>query len=270
MSASNFSLKSSAKLVWLKRGLGLSVLLGFAWLVISAVSNDISDEELNPIVVKAPELIKQRPETPGGMKIDHQDKQLFDLLESETSVDSVNKAVIAKAKQVELQNNVLATQAIQKKELSAKLALEKEEARKAEELKAQKAEIAKNVVKVKKVEVKKVETKTAPVAAKVEPKKVEPKVETTKPAAVVTAKSGWAVQLGSFRKDADANRAVGVYTKKVGNVLTGLTSYVKKVDLGAKGTVYRVYFTGLRDKEHAKQICSQLKVQKQACLRAKI
>tara|TARA_Y100001960_G_scaffold206587_1_gene215654 strand:- start:1875 stop:2657 length:783 start_codon:yes stop_codon:yes gene_type:complete len=260
MSASNFSLKGSAKALWIKRGAAVAVLLGFAWLVISAVTSNVNDEELEPTLVKAPTLVKQRPETPGGMKIDHQDKQLFDLLESESSSDAVNDAVVAKAQATEAKNAELAKQAVEKKEL-------------AEKVKTQEA--AKPVV-----------VKTVPVAPKAEPVKVQAakveKVVAPKPApapvkevakaevkkAVVT--SGWAVQLGSFRRTADAERAVTVYNKKVGNILGGLTPFVKKVDLGAKGTVYRVYFTGLKDGAHAKQICAQLKAQKQACLRAKI
>ncbi|HAG53326.1 MAG TPA: hypothetical protein DCL21_06040 [Alphaproteobacteria bacterium] len=259
MSANNFSLKSSAKVVWLKRGSAIAVLAGFAWLVISAVSNNVDNETLEPMVVKAPEMVKQRPETPGGMKIDHQDKQLFDLLESETSSDAVNDAVIAKAKDLDAKNAELARQAIEKKALAEKVKVTKVAPKivkvepKAE---VKKVEVAKPVVKTVKVE------KPVQVAKKEAPKSV--------PVVKTSVANGWAVQLGSFRKNADAKRAVGVYNKKVGNILVGLKPYVKRVDLGEKGVVYRVYFTGLKDKEHAKQICSQLKVQKQACLRAKI
>lgn len=253
MSANNISLKSGAKSVWLKRGAVLAVLVGFTWLVISAVSNNVQDENLEPTLVKAPESVKQRPETPGGMKIDHQDKQLFDLLESESSSDEVNDAVVAKAVATETKNAELAKQAIEKKALAEKVAV------KTTPVKAPAAVVAPKPV--------------APVAKKVEAKvvkAVKPVVTETKKVVAKVATSGWAVQLGSFRRAADAERAVGVYTKKVGNILVGLNSYVKKVDLGVKGTVYRVYFTGLKDGAHAKQVCSQLKAQKQACLRAKI
>jgi cell division septation protein DedD len=282
MSANSISLKASAKFVWIKRGIALSVLLGFAWLVITAITTDLSDEELNPVVVKAPELVKQRPETPGGMKIDHQDKQLFDILESESSVDVVSEKILKQNQEAALRNEQLASAAIEKKKLEAEKAMQELEAAKlAAKIAEEKAKAAAQAAKVQAVEVKKVEI------AKVEPKVLNKeqakttvqavKVEAAKPVAKPVAKtttvataSGWAVQLGSFRKDADANRAVGVYQKKVGNILTGLNPYVKKVDLGAKGTVYRVYFTGLKDSDHAKQVCSQLKAQKQACLRAKI
>jgi cell division protein FtsN len=278
MSANSISLKASAKFVWIKRGIALSVLLGFAWLVITAITTDLSDEELNPVVVKAPELVKQRPETPGGMKIDHQDKQLFDILESESSVDVVSEKILKQNQEAALRNEQLASAAIEKKKLEAEKAMQELEAAKlAAKIAEEKAKAAAQAAKVQAVEVKKVEI------AKVEPKVLNKeqakttvqavKVEATKPVAKTTTvakASGWAVQLGSFRKDTDANRAVGVYQKKVGNILTGLNPYVKKVDLGAKGTVYRVYFTGLKDSDHAKQVCSQLKAQKQACLRAKI
>lgn len=255
MSANNFSLKSGAKTVWLKRVLAIAVLAGFAWLVVSAVSNNMQDENLEPTLVQAPDMVKQRPEVPGGMKIDHQDKQLFDLLESESSSDAVNDAVVAKAQATESKNAELAKQAIEKKALAEKTAV--------------KQVVVKQVAVAKPAPVAVVKPVEAKVAAVV--KKVETKIATevkTIEAKVVT--SGWAVQLGSFRRSADAERAVGVYTKKVGNILVGLNSYVKKVNLGAKGIVYRVYFTGLKDGAHAKQVCAQLKVQKQACLRAKI
>lgn len=244
MSAHNFSLKTGSKNLWIKRGLAAAILAGFAWLVITAVTT-VDDENLEPTLVKAPTLIKQRPETPGGMKIDHQDKQLFDLLESENSSDAVADAVIAKAQATKEKDEALAKQAVEKKQLAAKAEIKKTVVKKAEPVKAV----------VKTVETK----KAAPVVAKKETKVTTAKVTT-----------GWAVQLGSFRKTTDAKRAVSVYTKKVGNILVGLNSYVKKVDLGTKGVVYRVYFTGLKDGAHAKQICSQLKAQKQACLRAKI
>lgn len=253
MSAQNFSLKSGAKSVWFKRGVALGVLAGFAWLIIAAVTSSNDNENLEPTLVQAPDMIKQRPETPGGMKIDHQDKQLFDLLETETSADETTDAVVAEAKASENKNAELVKQAIEKKALEEQ---KTEEATKTVVLDVKPEEPVKTV-EVKQVVAEQPAKTATPAPA---PVKEEAKL-------VV---SGWAVQLGSFRKDSDAERAVSVYNKKVGNILVGLTPHVKKVDLGEKGTVYRVYFTGLTDGEHAKQICSQLKAQKQACLRAKI
>lgn len=246
MSANNFSLKSNSRSVWLKRAIAIFVLLGFTWLIITAVSSTSSEENLNPELVKAPTMVKQRPDAPGGMKIDHQDKKLFDLLESENSSNSVSDSVMEKAAATANKDVALVKQAIDKK--------------------AQEVQKEATIVETK------VETTKAPVAQKVveivDTKPVEVKAQAEVSKNVVT--SGWAVQLGSFRKTEDAQRAVGLYTDKVGNTLAGLTSYIKRVDLGDKGVVYRVYFTGIKDGESAKQICSQLKVQKQACLRAKI
>jgi cell division septation protein DedD len=244
MSANNFSLKSNSRSVWIKRAIAIFVLLGFTWLIITAVSSTSSEENLNPDLVKAPTMIKQRPDAPGGMKIDHQDKKLFDLLESENSSNSVSDSVIEKAAATAHKDVALVKQAVDKKTQEVKQAAEVVET---------KVEDAKEKVTQKVVEI--VDTKPVEVKAEVEKQ---------------TVTSGWAVQLGSFRKTEDAQRAVGLYTDKVGNTLAGLTSYIKRVDLGDKGIVYRVYFTGIKDGESAKQICSQLKVQKQACLRAKI
>lgn len=282
MTANNFSLKSSAKVVWFKRGVAASVLVGFTWLIVSAISSNVEDENLEPALVKAPEMVKQRPETPGGMKIDHQDKQLFDLLESETSTNDVADSVLAKAKDLENKNAQLSAQAIEKKELAEKLAQAKQQeelakakaeqaARAAAELERKTAALkAQAAKKAETVEVKKEQLTEVKQQMAVTKKEIKKEVKELKAEVAKAQTTGWAVQLGSFRKTADAERAVGVYNKKVGNILVGLNPYVKKADLGAKGTVYRVYFTGLKDKEHAKQICNQLKAQKQACLRAKL
>lgn len=247
MSSNNFSLRVNKRALWIKRISAVLVLGGFGWLVFSAVSNTVDNEDLNPSLVKAPLVIKERPENPGGMEIAHQDKQLFDLLESEESASNVSEKVVKKSQAVEDRTQQLAKQAIEKKEIA------KQVEQKVQQQATQELEVSKPIQQ----EVKK--EPEAPVVNKVQVQE-----------AVAEQYSGWAVQLGSFTKVEDANASVTIYNKKVGNILIGLTPYVKKTDLGAKGIFYRVYYTGLKDGEHAKQICQQLKIQKQACLRAKL
>lgn len=245
MSLKKFSLQSSNRIVFMKKLIAVLVLLGFAWLIVSAITNSVDSEELEPKVIKAPEMVKYRPVSPGGMKIENQDKQVFDLLETETSVKDNPTFVVAKSKAAEKRDEELKQQALEKKQ-------QKEEVKK--EHNAKKVEVSKKVVSKENEKEPSIKSAQKEKAVKIFSKDI----------------TGWVVQLGSFRKESDAERAVGIYNKKVGNILQGLSPYVKKASLGEKGIVYRVYFTGLKDKGHAKQICDQLKAQKQDCLRTKL
>lgn len=106
-------------------------------------------------------------------------------------------------------------------------------------------------------------------------------VAEAKPAPVVVAKpapvkaasvvSGpWAVQLGSFRKEVDAEKAAKTYQGKFSTLLHGLNSVVKSADLGDKGVVYRVYFKGLESQADARTLCNKFKAQNQGCLTAQL
>ncbi|MCP4356097.1 MAG: SPOR domain-containing protein [Proteobacteria bacterium] len=217
MSRLKCPLRCGKYIVLIKRIIPVVILAGFGWLVVSVITSGVDTESLEPATVKAPDVVKYRPVSPGGMKIAHQDKKVFDLLDAKTSQND-SKFVLAESKKEE-------------KKISKKI--------------AEKRPVKKVIKSIKKEEV-------------------------SKSVVVLKNVTGWAVQLGSFRRTADAERAVKIYQGKVGDILQGLNSYVKEVDLGEKGVVFRVYFAGLKDKDHAKQICLQLKAKKQGCLKAKL
>lgn len=255
MSLQNISIKNTKKVALIKKTLAAVVLVGFAWLIFSAVSTNVETENLEPQIIKAPKVVKVRPTSPGGMQIDHQDKKVFDLLESSTSAGE-SDFVVMESQNTEKRLESLSKKAVAKAKVT-KVEIEKEEVSKP--------------IAVKKVTLRKAEPEVIKTPKKVVIKKVEKvekikKIESKKQKVVSKAK-GWALQLGSFRKVTDAERAVTIYTKKVGAELKGFAPYIKKASLGDKGTVYRVYFTGFSDKNQAKQVCDKLQAKKQACFR---
>lgn len=219
---------------WIKRVVVIGVLVGFVGLVSYVALNrdSITTEELNPTLVQAPEgAIKERAVEPGGMEVPHQDKEVFDLLSNQTAEND-----------------------------STELA---EEATAAVEAKVQEAAPVADAAK---------QQAAAMVAPTATPKAAEPvapvatqPVETAKPAPAMT---GWAVQLASFTKEADAQKAINTFRQKH-TVLTNLQPQVRRVQL-EKGIYYRVVFGGLPNSTAASAVCAELKKSNQGCLNVKL
>lgn len=226
---------------WIKRVVVIGVLVGFVGLVSYVALNrdNIATEELNPTLVQAPDsAIKERAVEPGGMEVPHQDKEVFDLLSSSTEAENAELAA-------EATNAVSgATQAPAPVVSNPPADAAKQQA----------------VEMVKPVETPKAAEPVAtakPVAA--------PKTETAAPVAAV---KGWAVQLASFTKETDAQRAISTFRSKH-TVLTNLQPHVRRVQL-EKGTYYRVIFGGLPNSTAASAVCAELKKSNQGCLNIKL
>ncbi len=105
------------------------------------------------------------------------------------------------------------------------------------------------------------ETATAKPTALVPPA-AAPAAETAAPA------SGGLLQIGAYKSQAEADAAWNSYKTKHAELLAGTTSDVKQVDLGAKGTWYRLRVaTG--DKGAAAALCEKLKAEGGVCFPAK-
>lgn len=114
-------------------------------------------------------------------------------------------------------------------------------------------------------------TKPAPVhAAEVAP--IRPSVtsapESAAPAATPTAAGSGILQIGSYKSEADAGAAWIAYKAKHSTLLAGMTVDVKQVDLGAKGTWYRLRIVAA-DKSAAIALCDKLKAEGAACIPAR-
>jgi len=111
--------------------------------------------------------------------------------------------------------------------------------------------------------------KPAPAAVAIATKPVAaPTQVTAAPAAAPAASGGSLLQIGSYKSEADANAAWSAYRAKHGALLAGLSSDVKQVDLGAKGTWYRLRIVA-GDKSSAVALCDKLKAEGAACIPSK-
>ena len=111
--------------------------------------------------------------------------------------------------------------------------------------------------------------KPAPAAVAIESKPVLlPAPQSAAPAVTPAATGGSLLQIGSYKSEADANAAWAAYKAKHGSLLAGLSSDVKQVDLGAKGTWYRLRIVA-GDKIAALTLCDKLKAEGAACIPSK-
>jgi cell division protein FtsN len=111
--------------------------------------------------------------------------------------------------------------------------------------------------------------KPAPVQqAVVAPPKPAPVPAVTEaPAAAPPAGAGL-LQIGAYKSEAEANAAWKSYRAKHSSLLSGMSSDVKQVDLGAKGTWYRLRIVA-GSKDDASSLCTKLKADGGDCLLAK-
>jgi len=84
-----------------------------------------------------------------------------------------------------------------------------------------------------------------------------------KPAA---ASGGIVLQIGAYKSQADAATAWKTYQAKHAALLAGYSDNVQQVDLGEKGTWYRLRVGGFSDREVATALCDRLKADGGACI----
>jgi hypothetical protein len=87
------------------------------------------------------------------------------------------------------------------------------------------------------------------------------------PASTAPAGSGL-LQIGAYRSEAEANAAWTTYKAKHAGLLGGASTDVKQVDLGAKGTWYRLRIV-TATKSDATALCAKLKAEGGDCILAK-
>lgn len=106
-----------------------------------------------------------------------------------------------------------------------------------------------------------------PVALRKAPEVKAPVAQTAaKAAEVETEKSGYRIQLAAFRKPDLADLAWNRLMKAHGDLLGGLTGHMARVDLGKRGTFYRVQAGTFLNEAAARATCGKLKAKKQDCI----
>jgi len=118
--------------------------------------------------------------------------------------------------------------------------------------------------------------KAAPPVVKATPAPAPEKVATAEPTpapvetkAAPAASGAYVLQIGAYKSEADADAAWRTYHGKHATLLSGYSQDVKKVDLGAKGTWYRLRVGSFSDKDAAKALCTKLTAEGGACFPAK-
>lgn len=87
--------------------------------------------------------------------------------------------------------------------------------------------------------------------------------------ASVSSSGGALLQIGAYKTESDAMSAWKTYKAKYGAVLNGAGPNVLKVDLGDKGTWYRLRIGSFAGKDAAAAVCEKLKASGGACIPAK-
>jgi cell division protein FtsN len=105
------------------------------------------------------------------------------------------------------------------------------------------------------------------------PEPAAEQVAATEPPTPAPAKApaagAYVLQIGAYKSDEEAAAAWRTYRTKHASLLAGYSEDVKKVDLGEKGTWYRLRVGAFADKDEAKSLCAKLTAEGGACFPAK-
>ena len=80
------------------------------------------------------------------------------------------------------------------------------------------------------------------------------------------AAGGYVLQIGAYKSQADAETAWKAYQGRHAALLAGHSQNIQQVDLGEKGTWYRLRVGGLGDREVALALCDRLKADGGSCI----
>jgi cell division protein FtsN len=119
-------------------------------------------------------------------------------------------------------------------------------------------------------EIRTTTTAQAPAPEAAPPPPAPKPVEATPAAAPASAAAGaYVLQIGAYKSEAEADTAWSSYHAKHAGALSGYAKSVKQVDLGAKGTWYRLRVGSFASKDAAAALCSKLTAEGGACFPAK-
>ncbi|WP_417318410.1 SPOR domain-containing protein [Emcibacter sp.] len=189
-----------------------------------------------PVVRADKSVIKVKPEDPGGMKVLHQDKEIFEQVAGNAEQ---KEEVLGSSSEIPM-NRPSADTPSQNPSEEVNAALPPsppgDEA-----------------------------GSTAAASSKVEDQ-VAPAASPTPKPAVVAGSGDFMIQLGAFSQLSSAERLWANLSEKHASLLGGLSPDYMVVDRGDKGVLYRVRGGNIKDRASADKICDQLKKADQGCL----
>lgn len=235
----------------------LAVAAGAIWYAFE-LTNRVGEEGVAPLIKADEGPSRVKPDEPGGMEVPHQDKAVYEELGGDKAAAAPKAESLLPPPEQPLPR-------------PAPAAVEREPTKVIPIINA--------VEESPPAPPAAPEPKTVTAAAKETPP-AAPMVEEAKPAPVSPAAGGsemqmaakpaaatgsYRVQLSSMRSSADADAAWKKMQKTYPDLLGGLAVNVVKVDLGEKGTYYRVQ-AGAMSEQAAKDLCAELKRRNADCL----
>jgi len=218
----------------------IALLVLFAGVVFFAYKQGLKQGALdNPPIIRADNApIKVAPENPGGIKIPHQDRSVYDRISGADDNNSGSDTEHLLPSPEEPIQIAPSQQAAQTEKPAAAVPTTVPET---------------------------ASQGTTPETIVVKPAPVTPAIPIQEPAEKTTAVAtgNYVVQLAAFRDEPSARAAYSKLQNKF-PALKGLSADIQKADLGPKGIYYRLR-AGYLSKADATALCTDLAAQKQAC-----
>lgn len=283
----NFDLEEKRNEINNSRSLFIGALAGLAmaavvgWFVLAPQYQSGEEEEV-PVIRRPQEEVKIPPVEPGSVEISNQEKTVYDIIErkpenpEEANVLPPSEqpnadAIEALVEEVTARENTAPaakTNEIRAESLAApvqpaEVKTEPEKAPAAVEAAAEKPVAGKAEAQVP------AETKAVKPAVKAE--RPAPEAKEAAPAAAkgkTIAKGAWQIQLMSSPNRAAVEKSWKTMSAKY-KMLSGLPHEVSSVDLGAKGTYYRLKAGSFATKAEAAALCGKLKAAGGSCFTAR-
>lgn len=242
----------------------IAAVLGFGVVVLYAYNKGRQEGASKaPPVIQAQEgPVKVRPESPGGMSVPDQDKEVFTRLEADKQPDRVERLLPPPEKPMEPPAAPAAEQAASVEPAAGTPALPK-----APELPPPPPpQMTKQDLKIPDppppAPEKKAEPKKAPEKA---PTKTAAKTPAKAPAP--SASGRFRIQISSLRSEAALRKNWASLKQKHKDVLGNLPLIVERTVLsGGRGTYYRMQAGPIASRSQATNLCSKLKQRKLGCL----
>lgn len=251
--------------------IALAALGGFAVVVVYSYDRGAQSagDKVAPVVKAQEGPTRVRPETPGGMTIPNQDKQIYDRLGGQPDTDKVERLlpppepVVTKPPPMpkaeipaSSEPSVAAAPAVPPATNGSTDAAARHAAE-AEPASGGASTAAETPVAQKPA------PKPAPKPAAEQMAKIAKDAAKSAPAA---ANGAWRVQIASLRSEDAANRAWTTLRGKHADLFGKMSMRVVKADIKGKGTYYRVQAGPVSDAAAARSLCTKAKQRKIGCI----
>ena len=277
----NFDLEEKRNEINNSRSLFIGALAGLAmaavvgWFVLAPQYQSGEEEEV-PVIRRPQEEVKIPPVEPGSVEISNQEKTVYDIIERKPE-NPEEANVLPPSEQPNADAIEALVEEVTAKENAAPAAKTNEIRAESLAAPAKPAEVKTEAEKAPVVPVttEAAAEKEKPVAGRAEePVPAEtkaPKAKEAAPAAAkqeTIAKGTWQIQLMSSPNKAAVEKSWKTMSAKY-KILSGLPHEVSSVDLGAKGTYYRLKAGSFATKAEAAALCGKLKAAGGSCFTAR-